>query len=193
MSAQMIRNIDVPRGSSGPGSEFPDLARRRARTRKLRGMGALMAVGESVDFRMIHPDGSAIPSDQLSEQERDGVQAELEHLSTLAPRSLDDLLQLLYEASAYSDRSRIGRALDDMLAYVEYWSFVLPEHVVTLFDRLEPSRLVRAVGQTLLASTKLDGDRSSARQAFIVRFLEDLRIRGTSDAVIARLRGGFES
>jgi hypothetical protein len=109
------------------------------------------------------------------------------------PRALDDLLQRLYDASAYSDPSRIGPALDNMLEYVEYWSVVLPEHVVTLFDRLEPSRLVRAVGQTLLASTKLDGDRSSARQAFIVRFLEDLRIRGTSENTIARLRKGLES
>jgi hypothetical protein len=51
--------------------------------------------------------------------------------------------------------------------------------VAALFERLDPSRLVRAVGQTLLASTRLSGDRSVARQDFLSRFLEDLRSRGT--------------
>jgi hypothetical protein len=52
---------------------------------------------------------------------------------------------------------------------------------------------VRAVGQTLLASTRSSAERSAARQEFFARFLEDLRARGTAEATIERLRQKLES
>jgi hypothetical protein len=141
---------------------------------------------------VVRPDGTAVPSNEITHQDSAEVLDDLEHLSTMTPPSLDALLTMLYAASSHGDRSRIGPALDRLLAYLEYWSASSPEQVAALFDQLEPSRLVRAVGQTLLAAARLAGNRSMARQGFLLRFLEDLRIRGTPEAVIARLKEGLE-
>jgi hypothetical protein len=108
------------------------------------------------------------------------------------PNSLDALLGMLYAASSHGDRSHVPPALDRMLAYLGRSRVSSPGHIAALFERLEPSRLVRAVGQTLLASTRLACDRTVARQEFLSRFLEDLRIRGAPEAIIARLRQGLE-
>jgi hypothetical protein len=142
---------------------------------------------------MVMSDGTTVPSDQVTDQDSAEVRGDLEHLSTMIPTSLDALLRMLYVASSHSDRSRIAPALDRLLAYLGHWSAASPGRVAALFERLEPSRLVRAVGQTLLASTRLACDRSVARQEFLSRFLEDLRIRGTPEAMIARLRKGLET
>ena len=106
--------------------------------------------------------------------------------------ALDMLVWMLETASSHSDRSHIPPALDRMLDYLDHWRPSSPGCIATLFERLDPSRLVRAVGQTLLASTRLAGDRSVARQEFLARFLEDLRVRGIPEAVVARLRNGLE-
>ena len=108
-----------------------------------------------------------------------------------APIFLDDLLDTLHAASSHSDRSLIPAALDRLLDYLDHWSESSPGRVVALFERLDPSRLVRAVGQTLLASTRLAGDRTAARREFLARFVEDLRNRGTPEALIATLHKGL--
>jgi len=192
MTTQPLRSVDVPH-VAGPTNRFPDLTAHRVRRRALDVLRALEAVGEPCTYRMIMSDGTVVPSTQVTEQDSAEVLGDLEHLSTMAPTSLDVLLETIYAASSHSDRSRIAPALDRLLSYVDYWSAASPERVAALFERLEPSRIVRAVGQTLLASTRLAGDRSMARQEFFSRFLEDLRIRGTSEAVIARLRKGLET
>lgn len=104
------------------------------------------------------------------------------------PLSLDALLSTLYAASAHDDRSLVATALDHLLKFLGYWSARSPKRVAELFERLEPARLVRAVGQILLASTRSGAVRSAARQDFLRRFLEDLRLRGTAEATIERLR-----
>jgi hypothetical protein len=142
---------------------------------------------------MVMPDRTVVPSDQVTGQDSADVRGDLEYLSTMDPTSLDGLLTMVYVASSHSDRSRIAPALDRLLSYLDHWRAVSPERVAALFERLDPSRLVRAVGQTLLASTRLSGDRSVARQEFLSRFLEDLRSRGTPEAMIARLRRGLET
>jgi hypothetical protein len=101
---------------------------------------------------------------------------------------LADLVEMLESASERSDRSLIPAALDRLLEYVDHWSSSSPEDVAALFERLDPSRLVRAVGQTLLAWSRFAGDWSAAREKFITRFIEDLRDCGTPEAVITRLR-----
>jgi hypothetical protein len=111
----------------------------------------------------------------------------------MEPISLDALLEMLYAASSHSDRSRIAPALDRLLAYVEHWSASSPARVAALFERLDPSRVARAVGQTLLAEARLTCDRSVARRGFLSRFLEDLRIHGTPEAMIVRLRKELET
>jgi hypothetical protein len=142
---------------------------------------------------MVMRDGTAVPSNQVTDQDSAEVLGDLERLSTMDPSSLDALLRMLYSASSHTDRSRIAPALDRLLAYVDHRSMSSPGRVATLFESLDPSRLVRAVGQTLLASTRLAGDRSVARQEFLARFLEDLRIRGTPEPIIARLQRGLET
>jgi hypothetical protein len=140
---------------------------------------------------MVMPDGTAVAADQVTDQDSAEIRGDVEHLSAMHPTPLDALLQMLYAASSHSDRSRLAPALDRLLVYVSYWG-TESGRVAALFERLDPSRLVRAVGQTLLASTRLAGDRSVARQEFLTRFLEHLRERNTPEAVIARLRKGFE-
>jgi len=154
---------------------------------------ALEAVGEPCTYRIVMPNGATVPSDQVTDQDSAEVRGDLQHLSTMDPPSLDALLGVLYAASSHSDRSRIAPALDRLLAYLDHWRASSPGRVAALFKQLEPSRLVRAVGQTLLASTRLAGDRSVARQEFLARFLEDLRSRGIAEEVIARLRKGLET
>lgn len=193
MATQPHRSIDIPRVAAGPTSRFPDLTTRRNRRRALAALRAFEAVGEPCTWRIVMPDGTAVRSDQVTDQDLAEVRGDLEHLATMAPPSLNALLELLYAASSHSDRSRIAPALDCLLAYLGYWNAVSPRRVAAIFERLDPSRVVRAVGQTLLASTKLAGDRSIARQEFLSRFLEDLRVRGTSEATIARLRKGLET
>jgi hypothetical protein len=103
------------------------------------------------------------------------------------PILLDDLLDMLYVASSHSDRSLIPAALDRLLEHLDHWSESSPGRVTELFERLDPARLVRAVGQTLLASTRLAGEQTAARREFLARFVEDLRNRGTTEATITRL------
>jgi hypothetical protein len=122
----------------------------------------------------------------------DKLQGDLAHLATIDGTPLDALVEMLEAASSHSDRSLIPAALDRLLEYVDHWSSSSPGRIAALFERLDPSRLVRAVGQTLLASTRLAGDRSAARRGFLVHFLEDLRIRGTPEATISRLQKGLE-
>lgn len=193
MTTQTVRSVDVPRVVAGPTSRFLDLAPRHARRRALDALRALDAVGERWTYRVVTPDGTVVPSNQVTDQDSAEVRSDLEHLSAMDPPSLDAVLRMLYAASSHSDRSHIARALDRLLAYVDYWRAASPERVAALFDRLEPARLVRAVGQTLLASTRLACDRSVARQEFVSRFLEDLRTRGTPEARIARLQEGLET
>jgi hypothetical protein len=184
---QTIRTIDVPR-QAGIGI---NPASRRARRRALEALWALDALGVPCTYRLVMADGSAVPSDQITEQDSADVLMDLERLTMSAPLSMDALIDLLYAASSHPDRSRIAPALDRLLDYVDHWSEVSPEPIAALFERLDPSRLVRAAGQTLLAATRLDGHRSAARQAFLSRFLEDLRARGTPETAIRRLEQGL--
>lgn len=193
MTTQSTRSVDVPRVTNRSTGRFPDLTARRRRRRALESARAFEVVGEPYTCRMVMPDGAAVPSNQVSDQDWAEVRGDLEHLAIMAPIALDALLEVIYGASSHSDRSRIAPALDRLLAYVGYWSVASPGRVDALFERLVPSRLVRAVGQTLLASTRLAGDRSAARQDFLARFLEDLRNRGTDDAIITRLRKGLDT
>jgi hypothetical protein len=112
------------------------------------------------------------------------------HDDLAGPPALSALLEMLYAASSHLDQSRIARALDCLLAYADHWRASSPEHVATLFEQLDPSRLTRSIGQTLLASTRCD--LSVARRKFLSRFLEDLHSRGAPEAQIARLRAGLE-
>lgn len=164
---------------------------RRARRRALDALRAFEAVGEPCTYRIVTLDGTTLPSNQVTDQDSAEVLGDLEHLSTMVPTSLDALLEMLYAASSHSDRSHIAPALDRLLVYLDHWRACSPGRIAALFERLDLSRLVRAVGQTLLASTRLAGDRSVARQEFLARFLEDLRIRRTPEAMIARLRAGL--
>lgn len=193
MASQIPRFVDVPLVTTGSTGGFPDLVAHRVRRRALDALRAFEVVGEPYTCRMVMPDGTALPANQVTDQDWAEVRGDLEHLATMAPISLDALLESLYGASAHSDRSRVAPALDRLLAYVGYWSVASPRRVDALFERLDPSRLVRAVGQTLLASTRLAGDRSVARKEFLSRFLEDLRIRGTDEAVITRLHKGLDT
>lgn len=193
MTTQTVRSIAVPRAAAASNGTFPDLAMHRVRRRALDALRALEAVGEPCECRLIMADGTAVPSEQITDHELADIRRDLEHLSKRTPIALDALLRTLYDASSYSDRSRIPPALDRLLAYVAYWNATSPERVAALYDRLEPSRIVRAVGQTLLAATRLSGDRSHARQEFLSRFLADLRTRGTPEAVIERLQKGLQT
>jgi len=193
MTTQITRSVDVPRVTTISTGRFPDLAARRMRRRALDALRAFEVVGEPCLWRMVMPDGVAVPSNQVTDQDWAEIRGDIEHLATMAPISLDALLETLYSASSHSDRSRIAPALDRLLTYVGYWNVVSPGRVDALFETLDPSRLVRAVGQTLLVSTRLAGDRSIARQEFLARFLEDLRIRGTDEAIITRLREGLDT
>ena len=187
MTTQTVRTVDVPRPAGGELDPAAHWARRRA----LDVLRALDAVGEPCTYRVVMPDGTAVPPDQVTDHDSTDVVSDLEHLGTTAPLSLDALLRMLYAASSHHDRSRIAPALDRLLDYVDHWSAVAPERVSGLFERLAPSRIVRAVGQTLLASTRLTCNRSAAHREFLSRFLEDLRARGTPEATIARLREGI--
>lgn len=105
--------------------------------------------------------------------------------------SPDDLLRAIHAASSTAsrgDRARVASVLDRLRAFVEHWEPRDPGRVAELFGRLDPSRLVRPVGQTLLASTRSRALRSVERRDFLARFLDDLRARGTSGATIERLR-----
>lgn len=188
MIVETIRTVDVPRPAGG---EF-DPASRRSRRRALEALRALYVLGEQFTYRLVGADGSTIPSDQVAEQDSADVLNDLERLGMRVPPLLDALVDLLYVASSHSDRSRVAPALDHLLEYVDHWSGVSPARVAALFARLDPSRLVRAVGQTLLAATRLERHQSAARQAFLARFLEDLRGRGTPETTIRRLEQGFE-
>jgi hypothetical protein len=192
MTTQTAHSIDVPRVAAGPISGFLDLKKRRARRHALTKLRALEAVGEPCTYRIVLPDRTAVAVDQVTDRDFAEIREDLEHLSAMHPAPLEVLLRMLYAASSHSDRSRLAPALDCLLAYVSYWSTVSPSRVAALFERLDPSRLVRAVGQTLLASTQLVSDRPVARQKFLARFLEHLRARNTPEAVIARLREGLE-
>ncbi|MFO0762065.1 MAG: hypothetical protein U0359_36840 [Byssovorax sp.] len=150
-------------------------------------------LGEPCTYRLIALDGAAVPPDQISSQDLAELAADLEHLGVREPLSLDSLLDVLYTASSHSDPSRMAPALDRMLEYVEHWSTVTPEQIATLFERLDPSRLVRAVGQTLLAATRLACHASAARQTFVSRFFADLRARGTPEPTVRRLEEGLRA
>ena len=184
MIVETIRTVDVPRPA---GSEF-DPASRRSRRRALEALRALYVLGEQCTYRLVGADGSTIPSDQVAEQDSADVLNDLERLGMRVPPLLDALVDLLYVASSHSDRSRVAPALDHLLEYVDRWSGVSPARVAALFARLDPSRLVRAVGQTLLAATRLERHQSAARQAFLARFLEDLRGRGTPETTRPRFQ-----
>lgn len=193
MTTQTVRTIGVPRLAARPAGGGLDLPAHRARRRALEALRALDVVGEPCTYSIVMPDGTAVPADQVTDQDSTEVFCDLEHLGTRDPLSLDALLGLLYAASSHRDRSRIAPALDRLLDYVDHWNAVSPERVTALFDRLAPSRLARAVGQTLLASTRLACYRSVARREFLSRFLENLRDRGTPEATIARLQQGLET
>jgi len=94
--------------------------------------------------------------------------------------SLDSLLSLLYETSmralSNNDRSRVGFALDAMLDYVGYWTDTDLKQINALFEQLEPERVVRAVNQTLLASTQFTRELLTARRMFILRCLSTSKI-----------------
>lgn len=185
----MIHTIDVPRPVGG---EF-NPASHRIRRRQLDALGALMALGEPCAHRLVMADGSPVPADQVTDQDLADVVGDLERIGRRDVPSLDVLLELLYAVSSHSDRSRVASALDRLLEYVDHWSATAPEHVVALFERLDPARTVRAVGQTLLAATRMSRDHLPARQAFLERFLADLRARGTPETTIRRLEQGLET
>jgi len=84
----------------------------------------------------------------------------------------------LYAASAAGDRARIAFALDLMLDHIDRWRGSSPTTIAELFRRLDPVQCVRAVGQTLLAVTRVTNDSPVARRAFMERFLAVLRERG---------------
>lgn len=192
MSTTPIRSIHVSRVADRPAGGYLDLPARRARRRSLDALRALEAVGEPCTYRIVAPDASAVPADQLTDQDSNDVISDLAHLDTMNPPPLDALVGMLYAASSHGNRSRVAPALDRLLSYVDYWTAASTGRVVALFERLTPSRLVRAIGQTLLASTRLAIHRSEARSAFFSNFLADLRLRGTPEATIARLRKGLE-
>lgn len=90
------------------------------------------------------------------------------------------LAHRLYAASTRIDPALLAPALDQLLVHVES-----AEDTAPIFDALDPWRLARAVGQTLLAATR--GNRSPARQAFAERFLAALRGRGEPEAILRRM------
>jgi hypothetical protein len=186
------RSVDVPRPAPPAGGRLCSPAR-RARRHALDVLRAFVAIGEPYAYRVVAPDGTAVAPDQVTEQDDADVRGDLEHLGAIEPTPLDALVTMLEEASSHGDRSRVAPALDRMLSYVDSWSALSPARLAELFERLTPSRLVRAVGQTLLAATRLPGDGSPARRAFLAAFLEDLRARGTPEETIARLRRGLET
>ncbi len=192
MTLATPRSGDVPRPAPPAGGRLCSPAR-RARRHALDVLRALVAIGEPYSYRVVAPDGTAVAPDQVTEQDEADVRGDLERLGAIEPTPLDALVTMLEEASSHGDRSRVAPALDRMLSYVDHWSAMSPARVAELFERLTPSRLVRAVGQTLLAATRLAGDRSPARSAFLARFLEDQRARGTPEETIARLRRGLET
>ncbi len=175
--------IDVPR----PTKALFDVASRRARRRALDELLAFETLGASCTYRIIAEDGLPVPADQITDRDRLDISTDLQHLARRGAIELDVLLALLYEASAHEDRSKVGPALDRLLEYVDYWTDLAPDRVDALFENLDPSKLRRAVGQTLLAATRLDGFRSAARQSFYARFIDDLRTQGTPEATIRRL------
>lgn len=192
MATTTIRSIPVSRVADQPAGGYLNLPARRSRRRSLDALRALETVGEPCTYRILAPDASAVPADQLTAQDSTEIIRDLAHIDAMNPPPLDALVRMLYAASSHGDRSRVAPALDRLLSYVDYWSAASPGRVAALFERLTPSRLVRAVGQTLLASTRLAVNRSDARSAFLSNFLEDLRVRGTPEATIARLRKGLE-
>lgn len=179
--------VDVPR----PTGETFGGSLRHARRRALDVARAFDILGEPYTSRFVMEDGTPVPPDQITEQESAELSADLQYLSRSDPPAVDVLLEQLYAASSHSDRSRVAPALDRLLAYVDHWSALSPKRVDALFEQLEPSRLLRAVGQTLLAATRLDAHLSHARQLFLVRFMDDLRARGTPEATIRRLAEGL--
>ncbi len=184
-----VRTVDVPRPTGGG----LGVSSRRKRRHALEFLLAFKVLGEPCIYQFVMDDGSPVPLDQITEEEAAEVASDVEYLGRKDPPTLDGLLEQLYAASAHSDRSRVAPALDCVLAYVDHWSALSPERIAVLFDRLEPARLVRAVGQTLLAATRLDGRHSTSRQAFFLRFLDDLRARGTPEPTIRRLAEGLQT
>jgi hypothetical protein len=102
----------------------------------------------------------------------------------------DDLQSVLYDACADPDRSSIDRALDLMLVWMDAW-WTDPRNIDNLFTSLDPTRLVRSIGQTLLARTDMPSRDTSARRAFVDRFLVAESARGASPETIDRLRRAF--
>ncbi len=91
------------------------------------------------------------------------------------------VIRELYAASAAAhdgDRSKVGPALDLMINCVDDWRRSSPTTIAELFRRIDPAQCVRAVGQTLLAVTRVTDDSPVARRAFMERFLAVLRERG---------------
>ena len=114
-------------------------------------------------------------------------------MTVVSAKLLDALMEQLYAASVREDRAGVGPALDSLLEYVERCHTVRDlRSMDALYDALEPARLVRAVGHTLLAATWLIGDRSAARAQFALRFVADLELR-QGRAVAAAFRERFIS
>lgn len=100
--------------------------------------------------------------------------------SQIAALDATELAHRLYAASAHPDRSCLAPVLDQLLVHFES-----AEDMAPIFAALDPWRLTRAVGQTLLAATR--GNQSPARQAFAERFLAATRGRGEPEAIIRRM------
>ncbi len=130
---------------------------------------------------------------EIGEEPEQGVEFEISLLtSEIAHLSGDmaDLLEMLYAASWHKDWSLIPAALDHLRRCLDNWH--INSYNPILFEQLDPSRLVRLIGQTLLASTRSLVGQSAARQAFLSRFLDDLRIRGTPESTIVLLQKELE-
>ena len=107
-------------------------------------------------------------------------------------RETEDLLEILYEAShlasRHGDRSGIPMALDLMLERLDRSLETDRELADELLANLDASRVVRAVGQTLLVATRFDQMLSTQRKRFSARFIETLKERGVDEEVIERMR-----
>lgn len=192
MTLHSVPTVCVP---APPRGDF-DVASRRARRRALEVLNAFQVIGEVHALRFVQDDGGSVPEDQITEQQSADLVRDLQHLRFRQlhrgkPLALAALLEQLYAASSHADRSQVGSALDQLLEYVDHWRMFSPERLDALFDRLEPSKLVRAVGQALLAATHISGYQSAARQSFCGRFTEALRDRGTPEPTIRRVVEGI--
>src|SRR5580700_1518842 len=99
MTLAATRSVDVPRPAPPPAGGRLDLPARRSRRHALDVLRALLAIGEPSPYRVVAPDGTAVPPDQATEQDEADIRGDLERLGAIEPTPLDALVTMLEEAS----------------------------------------------------------------------------------------------